>query len=64
MSEQTRPGADAVVADLKGRPPRKIRLGGLELLLGVPLMVFAAVVLVGGTFYLLVYAISGRRCPA
>ncbi|GAA2307988.1 hypothetical protein GCM10010402_79570 [Actinomadura luteofluorescens] len=63
MSEQTRPGADAVVADLERRPPRKVRLGGLELLLGVPLMVFAAVVLVGGTFYLLVYAISGPSVP-
>ncbi|MEU9868088.1 hypothetical protein AB0C87_09610 [Actinomadura sp. NPDC048021] len=40
MSEQTRPGADAVVADLKRRPPRKVRLGGPKLLLGVPLMVF------------------------
>lgn len=63
MSEQTRPGADAVVADLKRRPPRQLRLDGPELLLGVPLMVFAAVVLVGGTFYLLVYALSGPSVP-
>lgn len=52
-----------MVADLRRRPPRKVRLGGLELLLGVPLMVFAAVALVGGTFYLLVYAISGPSVP-
>ncbi|MGI5421949.1 hypothetical protein [Actinomadura luteofluorescens] len=29
----------------------------------MPLTVFAAVVLVGGTFYLLVYAISGPSVP-